>query len=247
MSWGVINLYCIDFRRGAINRAPTGKLMYRFQTTIMQKEKIQYIFIYSIIGLVILGIIAVGIYFFVGYMKWQGYKSNPNKKTFAEMVEKIYQKPRGERTGDDYLSLGGAYYSLGMFGHAINAYKTSDEITTSPVALRNIGNVYKDTKQYPKAEKYYLQSMELDPSETQTFVDLFELYKIPWNGQKYSSETILQLGIGKMADNTSLLATLANYYKEIGNKEKAIEYYRKVLKVKPSNEAAKRELEELLL
>ena len=33
MSWGVINLYCIDFRRGAINRAPTGVVNGGFSGT----------------------------------------------------------------------------------------------------------------------------------------------------------------------------------------------------------------------
>lgn len=211
----------------------------------MAQEKVQYIFIYSLLGMVVLGLLCIPAYFTYNHFVWEGYKNDPNKKPLIEKIESIYNKPSKDLTADDYIALGGDYYLLGMFNEAIDAYIKSDEITTSPTAIRNVGNVYKDKKEYKKAEEYYLQSMELDPSDTQIFVDLFELYKLPWSGGKYSPESILELGIGKMGDNSTLLATLANYYKEIGNKAKAIEYYEKTLEFNPSNEAAKQELEVL--
>jgi tetratricopeptide (TPR) repeat protein len=212
----------------------------------MKKEKVQYIFIYSLIIIVILGLLCIPAYFAYKHFQWEGYRKDPTKKVLIEKIEGFYKKPTKDLLGDDYTNIGNAYYMMGMFNEAINAYKTSASIVNNTVSNSNIANAYKDIKQYKKSEEYYLKSLAIDPTDMQTYTNLFELYKLPWDGKKYSPESILELGISQpMIDTSSLMATLANYYKEIGNKAKAIEYYQKTLQLNPGNDAAKQELDAL--
>lgn len=211
----------------------------------MNKEKIQYIFIYSIIGMVVLGLLCIPGYFVYRHYQWQDYGNNPDKKVFVETVDRINRKKEGEKTAEDYLDMGNAYYSLKMFGDAIGAYEQSNNIAKSSVAIHNLGNVYKDMGEFKKAEDAYLKTLEVDPSDIQAYLSLFEMYKLAWNGKKYNPELILLAGIAAMPDDSTLLANLANYYKEIGDKQKAMEYFEKTIQLNPSNEAAKKEIEEL--
>ncbi|TSC52898.1 MAG: hypothetical protein LiPW39_507, partial [Parcubacteria group bacterium LiPW_39] len=49
----------------------------------------------------------------------------------------------------------------------------------------------------------------------------------------------------KFPDNPNLIASLAGYYRDTGQTQKAIEYYEKLVKLTPNNETARQDLEEL--
>lgn len=212
----------------------------------MNKEKIQHIFIYSVIFLIIAGIIALGVYFFLDYQKWQGYRGDPNKKVFVEKIEEL--KKKSSRDQIYYLELGNEYLNLGEIELAVENYEKSVEIKRFDTNLINLGNAYFSNKEYKKAEGIYLEIIEKYPIKVEVYSQLLELYKIDWEGRKYSPEYAIDAGLANNPDNFNLLVLGGEYYRSIGDKTKALDYYNKALAIDPNgpnSESLKQDIESL--
>jgi len=212
---------------------------------MMDREKIQYIFIYSAILLIIAIILIFVGYFVYNAVKWAGYKKDENKKVFVERIEKALSIDKKDRTIDDYIELGNNYYNLREYNLAIKAYNNAIKLGISTVAYNNLANAYKEQKRYKKAEEILLASLEIDPQQPEIYIKLYELYKIPWEKKGFTSESILKQGLEKNPNNYNILVNLADYYEEISNITEAINYYKKALEINPKNSILKEKLEEL--
>ena len=73
------------------------------------------------IAVFVIALAAISFYFWQNHEKWQGYRNDPNKSKIVKQIDDLSAKK--DKTADDWLTIGNAYYSLGENSEAINAYK----------------------------------------------------------------------------------------------------------------------------
>lgn len=106
-----------------------------------------------------------------------------------------------------------------------------------PIAFGNLGEMYEYyIKDYPNAEKNWLVAIKLKPDYLYGYRALAELYASLYTEKSYLAPKILEQGIAKNPSSNELMAILADYWKKMGDKTKAIYYYEKALsEVKKQN------------
>jgi len=116
--------------------------------------------------------------------------------------------------------------------------------------LNNLADIYNQLKDYENAEKILLKLTETSPGWINGFRELKTLYRFHLKEKYPQIEGILLKGLEGNKElygeaPVDFYAMLATFYKDTGQKEKAIPYYEKVLELDPNNEGAKIDLEEL--
>jgi len=212
----------------------------------MKKEKLQLVFIYLVVILLIAVVLGVIIFFVLNAIKWDKYSKDDNKKVFVERLLAAKEMLRGEKSVQNYLGVGNSYYGLGENALAERTFEEAAGIFKDVVIYSNLANVYKAQKKYKKAEEAYLGIIDFKSNEASAYLNLHGLYKIAWFGQQYGPESILEKGLMEVGDDVNLLNTLAVFYRDSGDKKKAIRYFERSLEVNPDNDVVKRELEELM-
>lgn len=210
----------------------------------INKEKIQYAFM-VLVGLFFLAIlVGIGIYFWQGHARWQGYKNDPDKQRFVTQIEEVLVKD--DKTGDDLLVLGNSYYQLGENSLAISAYKKALDTDAKDVAGLNIVNAYIANKDYKLAETELRSILkEKNYADSSLYIKLADLYKLDWKGKKSDTLGTLLEFYEKAPGNVDILNNIAEYYADSGEKDKAIEFYNKSLEVMPDKDSIKQEIERL--
>ncbi len=175
----------------------------------------------------------------------------------SELIEKYFQeftvyKNQVLQTPDKFVF--DSLMSMAMIKYNLEDYKGAEEIwlyvcdqrPLSSPPFYNLGNLYANIyEDYPNAEKYYKKAIENDPAEISYYRNFFELYYYKYAEKKNLAEKVLLDALAQGSDNIDTINLLGTYYQEIGNKDKAIEYFEKSLKLDPSNEAVKRTLKNL--
>lgn len=142
-------------------------------------------------------------------------------------------------------------YELSDLEGAEKAYLMALEIQpTNTLILNNLGDIYNQKKEYEKAAEMYLRIIKNNPKWINAYRELAAIYFYHLPDKYPEMEEILLKGLEKNKEFTGeapvdFYSMLAVYYNERGEKEKAIEYYERVIELNPRNEGAKIELEEL--
>jgi len=100
-------------------------------------------------------------------------------------------------------------------------------------------------KDYQKAEEKFELAIILEPRNTNYYINAADFYKNFYTEKKERAEEMLLKGVEEMPNDSSLLAYTADYYKSVGNIEKAISYFEKALELDPGNEGIRGEIEKL--
>ena len=146
----------------------------------------------------------------------------------AELVEKLKNDP------SDFYS----WIALGIRAKTLEDYEKTVEfwkyaIRLSPdnkVSYNNLGDLYHYfIRDFKKSEEYFLEALEVDPNYVFTYRGLHELYKYSYKQDTDEAANILLRGLIIFPNEINLLVPLADYYKEKGNNEEAIEYYDKAI------------------
>jgi tetratricopeptide (TPR) repeat protein len=118
-----------------------------------------------------------------------------------------------------------------------------------PVAFGNLGDLYTNfLPDYPKAEWAYQKAIDVSSGIAEHLIyyrNLHELYKHYYQEKSDLADDILLEALERYPDELDFLALLATYYRDNKQKEKAIEYFEKLLEIEPNNQAAQRDLERL--
>lgn len=214
--------------------------------TNISKEKIQVIFVYSVIVFLIAIIIAIGAYFFLDYQRLQSHRNDPVNKVLIEKIDKVLAKDKKDYTFDDFLDLGNSYYELKEYNRAIGVYMTAlEKYPEETLFMNNLANAYIGKKDYLNAQKYYLQSIDINYQQYAIYIALANLYKEDWEGKQYTREEILLKGLEKLPNGYDLFVNLGLYYKETKNLTRAIYFFQEAIKINPDNEAIQKELDEI--
>jgi len=214
---------------------------------IFNKNKIRNLLI-IIIALIILIIV-----FLFGFNKTdelkiieQLAKKHPQGETLLlRAQDDIARINKNEKDLEAYLDLGIIKTQLGDLTGAEKTYlKSLSVVPRNIIILNNLAFLYLQMKENKKAEQAFLRLLEVTPNHYQTYIHLSDFYLNTMN-DKESAEKILLKGLEILPEFPDLLSTLATFYRDQGQRSKAIETFKRLLKVDPYNEMAKQELKKL--
>lgn len=138
-----------------------------------------------------------------------------------------------------------ALYVTGDKQAAKTEYEAATRINPKDAMTKNnLGNVYRDLKDYSAATEAYRTAYELDPSLINAYINLatMQSYTLKKPGD---AVTTYKHAISKNGQSSELLLLLADAYEQNDQKDLALSTYREVLERDPDNLAAKRNIDRL--
>ena len=170
-----------------------------------------------------------------------------NRKKYTEGIQAISRQLKNDRDSlDGWMILGLYRRKIGDYEGAAEAWEFLTKIHQGDArAFANLGSLYsQELKDYAKAEAWYRKSIEADAQAIGSYLALAEFYQYFTREPQKVVDTYL-LGLRRNPSNLSMLFQLAYFYREQGEREKAIEYFTELLTQDPANANAKQMLEEL--
>lgn len=212
---------------------------------MLTQKKIKFLIIS---GTVILVILIIGLVWLVLTAEERNLEKLAKSHTQGEKLlnqfkeaKKILRKD--PRNFEAYFEIGWVKAELKDFQGAEQAYQKSLSINPNNlVALNNLAYVYIQLKNYSRAEESFLKSLKLNPHYIHTYISLVDFYQNYYTEKKSEIEKVLLEGLKKAPENENLLLVLAAYYRDTGQKGKAIETYERILRQRPGNEAIREEI-----
>lgn len=139
---------------------------------------------------------------------------------------------------DAWLQGGLVKKAIGDYEGARDAWEYAALIRPQAFApFKNLGEIYwRYLPDFPKSEMNFRQAIKNDPAVLDAYLSLSDLYRYSYKEKSDLADDVLLEGLAKnLGLGRDLTAYLARYYKETGNKEKAIEYYEKLKSFEPDN------------
>ena len=127
----------------------------------------------------------------------------------------------------------GGWMEVGLIRKGLCDYQGAADVWTyvgeirpeNSLSFANLGDLHTHfLVDYPKAEAAYLRAIENEKHDVNYFRNFFELYYYSYTEKKHLAEKVLLDGLNYNPDSHDLMTLLASYYRDNGNKEKAIEY-----------------------
>lgn len=171
--------------------------------------------------------------------------NNEQKEKLAQATKKVKDNPESNIA---LIELARIQTEFRWHEEAIATYNKALELAPlDPLALNNLSNIYFTLEQYEKTEELLLKIINSNPrAMLQSYTDLADLYRYQLPEKRDKTPEILLKGLEHNPEKQELfLRYLAVYHKDFGDKQKAVEYYEKLLEVEPDNETARTELEQL--
>ena len=142
-----------------------------------------------------------------------------------------------------YIKIGEEYYKAGDLKKAIKNYKKALELNpNSSEIYEKLAEVYEEKGKIDKAEKFYINSLILT-FNSKILLKLSDLYFFRSN-KKYKAIRLLEDNLEKHP-SINLIIRLGDYYKFIGDFEKAKHFYQLALKKDSTNTIVKFKLKSL--
>ncbi len=183
------------------------------------------------------------------------------EKKDERQIEKLAQgQEQGQKLIDQYKEAKktlqkdpndfGAYFEIGWVKTELKDWPGAAAAYEKSVALNdknitgwnNLAYVYTQMKNYPKAEESYLKSLEVSAGYMPTYMSLIDFYENYYIEKKSEIEKVILRGLQASPENEGLLSALAIYYRDIGQKGKAIDAYERLLHIKPGDEEIRQEI-----
>ena len=172
---------------------------------------------------------------------WLGtfYSGQNRYSDAAAAFLKVTQLAPGNYLG--YSNLGAAYVLEGRYSEATDALKHSIELRPSLDAYENLGYTYILMHRYPEAIAALEQALKIDDHDWLNLGDLADaLY---WSQDRRGEaqakyRKAISIGVSKLEvnpDDVPTLAYLADYSAMIGDRQSALQYLEKALKIAPLN------------
>lgn len=158
--------------------------------------------------------------------------SDEEKKIITKKINKLIE----ELKKDNNLFFN--WIELGLYRKSIKDYIGAKDVweyaskirPQNNISFANLGNLYHYyLKDFTKAEQNLRLAIENDKQNTGAYIALHELYKYSYKQDTDLAVEVLLEGLTENPNNTDLLITLANYYKEKDNTENAKKYYKQAL------------------
>ena len=143
--------------------------------------------------------------------------------------------------GQCYQTLGDLHKAIATYTQALDLEPTSEDI---PSIYAFLGECYKDTEDYLMALDVLKKGCEYDDERPDIYNLMgFCYFKLKEHHDAIACfENVIKLNPGSAID----YANIASNYRDLQNKEKAIEYYEKALSIDPTIDFARDNLLKLL-
>ncbi len=134
-------------------------------------------------------------------------------------------------TLNNWLDLGVQYKVAGDFTRAQEMWEYASLLSPlNFISFYNLGDLYHlYLKNFPLAEKNFLQAIENKPDYPNSYQGLYDLYRISYKEKSHLAPGILLKGIEATKNDINLLMLLGSHYKNENNKEGARTYYGRAL------------------
>lgn len=146
----------------------------------------------------------------------------------AELTARLKKNPSDF---DALLNLGALYKIAGDYEGARLVWEYASAISPANYSsFANLGNLYHNYfKDYPKAETNYLKAIANEKTYIDGYRSLHELYRYSYAVKAAQAPKILEQGIAANPKAVDLMIVLAQYYRDTGDKAKALVYYDKAI------------------
>ena len=157
-------------------------------------------------------------------------------------------KTEAQKTPDSFgarRAYAQALYVTGDKQAAKTEYEAATRLNPKDATTKNnLGNVYRDLKNYSAATDAYRSAYELDPSLINAYINLatMQAYTLKKPGDAVAT---YKHAVSKNGESPELLLLLADAYEQNGQKDMTLSTYREVLEKDPNNTAAKRNIDRL--
>lgn len=158
--------------------------------------------------------------------------SDEEKKTITEKISNLIEKLKEDNNlFFNWIELGLYRKSIKDYIGAKDAWEYASKIRPqNNISFANLGNLHHYyLKDFPKAEQNLRSAIENDKQNTGAYTALHELYKYSYKQDTNLAVEVLLEGLKEKPNNTDLLVTLANYYKEKDDIENAQKYHKQAL------------------
>lgn len=171
---------------------------------------------------------------------------NKLRQQFADQLPDLQKQVEKDPNNSNLQQqLGVAKYATNDLQGAKEAYEKGVALSNDNAILHNnLGNVYRDLGDYTKAEAEYRRAMELNSKLTTPYSNLASIYQYNL-GKPDTALAIYESGIKSVPEYIDFYNSIALLYEQQGLKDKAIDAFKRALKVQPSNQAAQSGLERL--
>jgi len=163
------------------------------------------------------------------------------QQRFNETKERLKNDPE---SFSDWLYLGVLKKGAGNYEGARDVWTYAGQIRPqSSTPFANLADLYAYFLNDPqKAEANINQAIVNDPNDYNLYLSKADIYRYKFPGKESLCESVLVEAAQKFLDTPNLIAPLAAYYRDTSQTDKAIEWYEKLLKLQPDNQAAKDDL-----
>ena len=138
--------------------------------------------------------------------------------------------------GGAYVNLGNAYFEQGRIEDAIEAYEQSLENDKSHVhlPLTGLGSAYHASDDFERAESYYRQALDVNPSYVLALKDLAMV--LVNTGELHEAEELLQKALKLRPRDPMVLNNMAVLFDRKGDFEEATRFFQEGLDDHPNHE-----------
>jgi tetratricopeptide (TPR) repeat protein len=131
-----------------------------------------------------------------------------------------------------------AMYATGDLEGAKKAYEKSALLDgNNAIVHNNLGNVYRDLRNFKSAETEYRTAMRLNPQLPMPYANLANIYLNDLN-RPNDAQDIYATGIKNIPSYIDFYLAAASAYERMGESTKAIHTYKQALKIQPENTIA---------
>lgn len=139
-----------------------------------------------------------------------------------------------------YYQLGEVYQVQAQYETALPYYRRATECVDGYAdAFRKIGLCHEFLQQYDEAGDAYRQAILAAPAYIESYKDLWRVYG---SAEPEKGAAVLESVFEELPDNTTVAWYLAHFRKAAGNTEGAVETFRKILELDPTNTSAHLEI-----
>ncbi|MBI4992181.1 MAG: tetratricopeptide repeat protein [Candidatus Harrisonbacteria bacterium] len=146
-----------------------------------------------------------------------------------------------------WLDLGAYRKLIGDYEGAAEAWEFVSEIRPQNfVSFHNLGDLYGFyLEDYPKAESNFLKSIENNSANIDAYIQLAAIYEFHYPEKRDQIENLFLTGIKLNPADYNLKIALGNYYKNLGRKAEALQYWGEALKLNPDNKSLQNDISNL--
>lgn len=193
-----------------------------------------------------------GIVFSIDYKKLEDLaKKRPLGDKYLNFVREnkaLLHDDDMKNDADAYINIGFNIRALGDDAMAIAAYEEGLKLDpNNSYGLNNIATSYIAIGELTKAQDAYRRLTKALVGDSAAYINLSEVHEALHPNDEEGFAKIMEEGIAVSAgaDKASLLNRLGVYFRDKGDSRKAIEYFKKLLEMDPSNARAREEIESL--